>query len=60
MLRRGLGTGDPQREQKSERNPVSFTQEEMNSAPLSQRNFSAEMMAAVLDEDPDCLRHSEQ
>jgi hypothetical protein len=60
MPRRGLGTGDPQCEQKSDRNPVSFVQEEMNSDPLSQRNFSAEMIVAALDKDPDCLRQSEQ
>ncbi len=56
----GLGTGDPQVEQKSERNPVSLTYEEMRSAPLTHRKFSAETMSAVFDAEPPCFRHNEQ
>jgi hypothetical protein len=32
----------------------------MNLAPLNQRNFSAGMMVAALDEDLDCPRQSEE
>jgi len=55
-----LGTGLPQFEQKSERNPVSLTQNEMRSSPSSQWNSSIAMIVAALDEDPLCLRQSEQ
>ena len=56
----GFGTGEPQREQKSERKPLSFTQDEMRSWPDSQRKFCAPTMVAVFDVEPPCLRQSEQ
>src|SRR6185436_20244926 len=56
----GLGTVEPQVEQKSERKPVGLTNEEIRSVPESQRKFSAATTVAVFEMEPPCLRHKEQ
>jgi hypothetical protein len=46
--------------QKSERNPVGFTKEAIRSCPAIQRKFRFSTMTPAFDDEPPCLRQSEQ
>jgi hypothetical protein len=56
----GLGTGEPQTEQKSERNPLGLCHDETFSSPESQRNCRLETSEARLEAVPLCRLQSEQ
>lgn len=53
----GLGTGEPQVEQKSDRKPDSFTQERIARVPLRHLSLSLGTMVAALASDPPCRLH---
>jgi hypothetical protein len=60
VSRSGLGTGEPQQEQKYERKPLGFCHCVISGSPLIHWNLSAATINPVFDTEPPCLRHSEQ